>query len=39
MLTHLGKALGELQMNVAAHQQILNIAKKEKEQNKDLPYT
>ena len=29
MLTHLGKALGDLQMNVAAHQQILTIAKTE----------
>lgn len=29
MLIHLGKALGDLQMNVAAHQQILTIAKTE----------
>lgn len=27
MLTHFGKAFGDLQMNVPAHQQILTIAK------------
>lgn len=39
MLTHLGKALGNLQMNVAAHQQILTIAKLEEEMKQRLPHT
>lgn len=29
MLTHFGKALGDLQMDVGAHQQVLTIAKVE----------
>lgn len=37
MLTHLGKALGNLQMDVAAHQQILTIAKLEEEEMKQTP--
>lgn len=38
MLTHLGKALGNLQMNVATHQQILTITKLE-EMKQRLPHT
>lgn len=37
MLTYLGEALGELQMNVTAHQQILTIDKTDKECKTDLP--
>lgn len=37
MLTHLGKALGNLQMDVAAHQQVLTIAKLEEEEMKQTP--
>lgn len=40
MLTHLGKALGNLQMDVAAHQQILTFAKLEEEEMiQRLPHT
>lgn len=39
MLTHLGKALRFLQMNVAAYQQILTIAKLEEEMKQRFPRT
>lgn len=39
MLTHLGKALGNLQMNVATHQQILTIARVEEKMKQRLPHT
>lgn len=39
MLTHLGKALGNLQMNVATHQQILTIARLEEKMKQRLPHT
>lgn len=38
MLTHLGKALRILQMDVAAHQQILTIAKLEEEMKQRLTH-